>query len=128
LELAIPTTCTENPELWLAAQPRVRHASCGHATSTHGIFIGVWFYDFHRSTTAAACQSTPVVLPGFESFVTPLPASTVPLRFVPCTVSMTPAVPHGAQASSVAPRMATPTLAAPSATATPHAATDVTTS
>jgi hypothetical protein len=62
------------------------------------------------------------------TFVTPLPASTVPLRFVPCTVSMTPAVPHVAQASSVAPRMATPTLAAPSATATPHAATDVTTS
>jgi hypothetical protein len=86
------------------------------------------------STTTTAFQPAPMVPPGFEPLVTPLPTPTVPPRFLPRAASMTPAMPHVAQSSPAAPGAATPTPVvpraapesptAPHAASAPHAATD----
>jgi hypothetical protein len=67
------------------------------------------------SITTAACQPVPVVPPGFEPLVAPLPTPAVPLRFLPRAASTTLVVPHVAQSSPAAPGAATPTPAAPRA-------------
>jgi hypothetical protein len=85
-----------------------------------------------RGSTTVTCQSAPVVPSGFEPLVAPLPAPELPPGFPPCAASMTPVVPHMAQASQAAPCTATPTVpraapespAAPRASATPPAAMD----
>jgi hypothetical protein len=54
-----------------------------------------------------ACQLAPVVPPGFESLVAPLPAPAVPLGFVPRATSMMPIAPRAAPESPAAPPAAT---------------------
>jgi hypothetical protein len=76
------------------------------------------------SITTAACQPVPVVPPGFEPLVAPLPTPAVPLRFLPRAASTTLVVPHVAQSSPAAPGAATPTPVAPRTASAPHAATD----
>jgi hypothetical protein len=61
-----------------------------------------------------ACQPAPVVHPGFEPLAAPLPASAVPLRFIPRATSTMLAMPHVAPESPVASRVV----------AAPPAATD----
>jgi hypothetical protein len=67
------------------------------------------------STTMAACQPAPVVPPGFEPLVTPLPTSAVPPGFLPRAALTTHVVLHVAQSSPAVPGTATLTPAAPRA-------------
>jgi hypothetical protein len=71
-----------------------------------------------------ACQPSPVVPPGFEPLVTPLPALAVPPGFLLRAASTTLATPHVAQASPAAPRAAPESPAAPRAVVAPPEATD----
>jgi hypothetical protein len=65
------------------------------------------------TTTAAACQPTPVVPPGFAPRVIPLAAPAVPPGFQPREVSRTSATPRAAPDSTAAPRAAPTSAAVP---------------
>jgi hypothetical protein len=67
------------------------------------------------TTTAAACQPAPVILPGFAPWVTPLTAPAVLPRFQPREVSRTSATPRVAPDSTAAPRAAPPSSSVPCA-------------